>query len=98
MFDRLDCNSINEYKKLSEKEKAVLLEWIQDNLTKTNRLTNFCTSYSLKHVFEMSKKGFYLTNGAFKGAMNEAGFKTKNRSEINWTFNVSKKSLALKVK
>ena len=37
----------------------------------------------------------YFTNGEFKGAMLEMGYKVKDRSELNWVFNVSEKSPAI---
>ena len=33
--------------------------------------------------------GFYISNGMFKQAMKVCGFKVKNESETNWTFNIS---------
>jgi hypothetical protein len=44
------------------------------------------SSYALKHVFERQPYGFYLYNGAFKGAMREAGFEPLDPDKQNWTF------------
>lgn len=51
------------------------------------------TSYGLKHGFEGSQGGFYITNGQFKGAMLIAGFTPSNTSKLNWHFNISKRSV-----
>lgn len=37
----------------------------------------------------------YFTNGEFKGAMLKMGYKVKDRTELNWVFNVSEKSPAI---
>ncbi|MDU6094507.1 hypothetical protein ACXXH6_05650 [Staphylococcus epidermidis] len=35
----------------------------------------------------------YVTNGQFKGAMLKAGFDVKDKTQLNWHFNVSEKSI-----
>ena len=42
--------------------------WIETNLKPTKTFNDRRTSYGLKHLFE-DTGGFYIGNGAFKGAM-----------------------------
>ena len=70
-----------------------LLAWIAINLKPIGSINRRCTSYGLKHFFEASRDGFYITNGMFKGAMLQAGFFTGDKSLKNWHFNVSAKSV-----
>ncbi|WP_455810151.1 hypothetical protein [Clostridium butyricum] len=90
--NRDNCNDCNDnpsdFINLSVEEKNILCEWILENLNiKTNVINERITSYGLKHKFERSKKGFYITNGCFKGAMIERGFLHSNG--VNWCFNIS---------
>lgn len=86
-----DClNNPKEFEKLSEEKKEILCEWIENNLNNRRKTINTrVTSYGLKHKFEESKKGFYITNGCFKGAMIEMSFNHSNG--VNWCFNLSSK-------
>ena len=82
----------------NEKQKE-LLNWISANFNKIKTINKYHSSYSLKHVFELSKKGFYITNGEFIGAMIKAGFNCKpGWISTNFNFNISEKSLAFKKK
>ena len=69
-----------------------------------NKIKTFntrCTSYGLKHVFGRRYRkvlsgtfeSSYVTNGQFKGAMLKAGFDVKDKTQLNWHFNVSEKSI-----
>jgi hypothetical protein len=61
---------------LSESEQQELLGWIAATIRSVRRRSPgaYCpSSYYLKHEFERSSNGFYITNGQFKGAMQEAG-------------------------
>nr|WP_202596019.1 hypothetical protein [Staphylococcus epidermidis] len=59
------------------------------------------SSYGLKHVFETEYRkkledtfeGSYITNGQFKGAMLKAGFDVKDKTQLNWHFNLSERSI-----
>ncbi|WP_053983764.1 hypothetical protein [Niameybacter massiliensis] len=75
---------------LSENEKEILLKWIDDNFSPIQSFLTSKTSYGLKQTFDRTH--FYVCNGVFKGAMLEAGYKVKNTDDINWIFNISKKS------
>lgn len=92
-----DINNSNAFNDLNEHEKITLVSWITDNLEqyRIKSYQNHHSSYGLKHVFERSEQGFYITNGQFKGAMLHAGFKPKNTDDINWTYQLSKKTLQL---
>lgn len=81
-------NNPKEFEKLSKKKRDILCEWIENNLNiRTKTINRRITSYRLKHKFEKSDKGFYITNGCFKGAMMEMGVKHSNG--VNWCFNIS---------
>lgn len=81
------------YEDLDDGQKAVLRKWIYENLQPIKTVSKGSNSYRLKHFFEKSQEGFYISNGMFKGAMLEAGYYTNNESALNWNFNVSKKSV-----
>jgi hypothetical protein len=76
-------------------QQKALTDWINGNFLKIQSFNFRHSSYDLKHKFEKSENGFYMGNGAFKGAMLRCGFKVKDESTQNWTFNVSEKSPAL---
>ena len=96
-------NKINQpehFEELTDRKKEALLVFCHS----INRIKWFNTrrsSYGLKHVFEekyrnalySAVEGSYITNGQFKGAMLKAGFNVKDKSQLNWHFNVSEKSM-----
>ncbi|AQU78310.1 hypothetical protein [Planococcus faecalis] len=79
-----------EYEKLSPKQKAVIQDWIIREVT-PHKIKTFrgVTSYTIKHIFEDSKNGFYLTNGQMKGALDAADFEPKDRNVKNWEYALS---------
>lgn len=81
----LDVNQPSEFAKLPEDEKATLRGWIRERLVPTSTPGPH-SSYPLKHHFEASDGGFYVTNGQFKGAMLASGFKPLDRTELSWRF------------
>ena len=81
---------------MTNQEYIVLLDWIKSNLIPIQSFNDSKTSYGLKHIFENSENGFYVDNETFKAAMVECGFKVQNPNELNWVFNISQKSPALK--
>lgn len=84
-----DPNHPDEYHCLTQAEKNCLQFWIAHALSKAKTLNRRYTSYGLKHYFQ--DYGFYLNNGAFKGAMLEAGYpRLDRRGQINWYFNIKK--------
>ncbi|MBR8700275.1 hypothetical protein IX317_000603 [Fusobacterium sp. DD29] len=85
-----------DFEYLNCEEKAILLDWCSQ-LGKTHNMNRQHHSYGLKHVFERSRDGFYITNGTFKGAMLKLGFRHENvqKDGMNWYFNYSEIDLNL---
>jgi hypothetical protein len=81
------------YDQLTTPQKETLQLWIVSNLMPIGSINSRCTSYGLKHFFEATSDGFYISNGMFKGAMLAAGYQVGDRSSKNWHFNVSQKSV-----
>ena len=86
-----DLNQPEVFYDMSEEDRKTLLDWISCNLIPIKSFNTKHSSYRLKHILE-ADIGFYCTNGEFKGAMLESGYKVQNRNELNWNFNVSAKS------
>lgn len=83
----------HEFEQLTESQQEIILAWITVNLIPIRSLNRHCTGYGLKHFFEASHEGFYITNGMFKGAMLKAMFFTGDETLKNWHFNVSARSV-----
>jgi hypothetical protein len=85
----VDPNAPGDYWRLTHEQRKLLQSWIKRTLVPAAR-ADLLTSYTWKHRFEGSDEGFYLTNGAFKGAMRAAGYQPtkKTAREINWRFKV----------
>ena len=90
-----DCDMPKDYLKLSHEDQMILCKWIRENLTRRKTPNNSHSSYGLKRLFEKSDVGFYVTNGALKGAMEECGYTAHNTKEKNWIYCISNKSPAL---
>lgn len=81
------------YTNLSDERKSDLLNWIHNNLLPIQTFNARHTSYGLKHLVKLGEgKDSYFTNGEFKGAMLQAGYRVRNMREQNWIFNVSQRS------
>ena len=82
-----EANSPAQFLELEPAEQAALVDWIQSVLVpaKTPFRRN---SYGIKHDFDREPDGFYVRNGAFKGAMLAAGFPPVDETELNWGFRV----------
>lgn len=89
-------NNPELFEKMSKTQQKALLKWINENLSPRKTINTNIRSYRLKHFFEESEGGFYMTNGEFKGAMLIAGYKINNPNDINWYFNISAKSRCLR--
>lgn len=95
-----DINQSEHFKELNQVKKNALLEFCY-SINKIKTFNTRHTSYGLKHVFERKYRealsgtfeSSYVTNGQFKGAMLEAGFDVKDKSQLNWHFNASEKSI-----
>lgn len=72
----------------SEAEQHQVLSWIRNHIIPRRTANYFRTSYGLKHDFERDG-GFYMTNNQFKDAMNQAGFKPVDETELNWTYRIN---------
>lgn len=88
-----EINSPDEFNELTQDQKDVLTSWVSHfDMIKTINTRH--TSYGLKHKFENSQNGFYITNGQFKGAMREQGFKFKQPLDSpNESYNISEASV-----
>lgn len=73
---------------LTADEQEALLHWILGNFIEAKSALRRETSYTMKHWFERSQVGFYITNGHFKGAMLAAGFQPTNPKDNDWRFRV----------
>ena len=86
-------NLPSEFFKLSIEEQNAACEWIKKNLVPIKSPNYKCSSYRLKHLCEREMPNGYISNGAFKGAMEKCGFTAYKTSEVNWYYNISKKSI-----
>jgi hypothetical protein len=77
-----------EYERLTSEERGILLDWIDQKITPAKSVYKWATSYGLKHQFEVSSEGFYITNGQFKGAMLAAGYQPSSPYKNNWHFRI----------
>ncbi|MEA4971516.1 MAG: hypothetical protein VB051_13515 [Candidatus Pelethousia sp.] len=80
---------------LPVEQQQALCRWIKKNLRKRQTPLYLWTSYGLKHLFEFDA-GFYIDNGAFKGAMLRCCFQPAHPLERNWCFGISSRSPAFK--
>lgn len=89
---KLQINQPADYEQLHLFERLILNAWIVNHL-EPYKIKSFSgpTSYRLKHHFEYSKNGFYITNGQMKGALAAAGFLPKDEYDLNWTYQLSRK-------
>ena len=85
-------NLPERFDQMTEDRKYHLIAWIAQNLIPRDTFNELHTSYGLKHLI----KDEYYTNGEFKGAMKKLGYKIQNEDELNWVFNVSKRSPAFR--
>jgi len=90
-------NQPEAFNYLTPGEQDRLIRWIKEYLSPIKSINDRHTSYGLKHRFG-SQGGFYIGNGAFKGAMLACGYKVKDKSELNWSFNISQKSKTFTVR
>jgi hypothetical protein len=86
-------NDARWYDVLPPEEQAALQTWIRLAVAPASR-SDGRTSYGIKHDFETV--GFYVPNGAFKGAMLAAGYEPTPGSKAakNWQFRIRPRSRA----
>ncbi|ANY12649.1 MULTISPECIES: hypothetical protein [Lactobacillaceae] len=89
-----ETNAPKLFNELSADEQVVLVNWVLTTLKPIKTFSSQRSSYEIKHIFERTPLGFYVLNGAMKGAMLIAGYQIKNEKEINWTFNISERSIS----
>lgn len=85
-------NQPDDFYRLNARDQAVLKNWISTKLNRIKTVNRRHTSYGLKHYFT-NDGNFYITNGMFKGAVIELGFKIADESKLNWNINVSERSI-----
>lgn len=93
--NNVDLNSPNNYEELIPEKQDILQDWIFKNFEISERFHLGNASNNLKNLFENSPEGFYITNGQFKGAMLIAGYRVKDDKQLNWYFNISKRSFKI---
>ena len=86
-------NNASEYADLSAEQKAEVQRWIAKFIAPRKQIDRRHTSYGLKHGFDRTwaldhPTGFYMSNGAFKGAMLAAGYEPSDRNALNWNFRI----------
>lgn len=81
------ANDPAAFQRLTPEEQSALVDWIRAVLAPAKTVFRR-TSYGMKHDFAREPDGFYIYNGAFKGAMLAAGFRPVDRNEVNWRFRV----------
>lgn len=91
-----DANHPLDFLKLTASETRILSNWIKLNFLPRKSPNRTHTSYGLKHIFEHSECGFYITNGMFKGAMMAQGYIPVDKEALNCHFRISQKSPAFK--
>ncbi len=77
-----------EFALLTDLEQRALLIWISIAM-RPAKTPDRRTSYGIKHDFDDwrdKRLGFYVTNGAFKGAMLAAGYAPVDPAAPNWIF------------
>ena len=77
---------------LSREQQETLVAWCKQ-FEPIKKINPSHISNGLKHIFQDSEGGFSVSDGAFKGAMIEAGFLVNDPDKLNWSFNISKKSV-----
>lgn len=82
-----------EFYRLSFDRRARLLAWIAANFEPAPRSLSGATSYSVKHELQRAPGGFYVVNGAFKGALVALGFEIPDRAALNWQFRARRRPM-----
>lgn len=82
-----DPNHPAQYDKLPDDQKQLLRDWIAYAFRPAPAYLYKRTSYGLKHDFQFATD-LYVNNGAFKGAMQEAGYTPKSQDAINPAYKI----------
>lgn len=81
-----DADLPSQFDLLTQAEQAAVQQWLIERFEPAARKPRFVStwsSYGIKHRFG-SNGGFYLTNGAMKGALLHAGFVPVDAGKRNW--------------
>ena len=79
-------NQPEEFDCLPSEDRSRVLDWIGRSFAPSgSRNASPGISYGMKHWLE-EDLGFYITNGAFKGAMLAAGYQPWDATALNWEF------------
>lgn len=83
----LTQDSPEQFHELRERDQKAVLEWIAESFEPSHEWTKDHSS-ELRYLFTRSRRGFYIYNGSFKGAMKVAGYEHKDadRNGSNWYF------------
>lgn len=86
-----------EYKNLPRYKQKAIQRFIRNKIA-PHKIKTFrgVTSYGIKHRFEETEHGFYITNGVMKGAMQAAGFVAKEERAKNWEYPLSVRAMECK--
>lgn len=96
---RFKCEPLNWYDnprmflELKPLEQTILIAWIFNILAPSKGINSDIDSYQIKHLFNDSLLGFYISNGQLKGAMIIAGYNSKDMNNQNWHFNIKQASI-----
>ena len=82
-----------EFCRLTFDERVRLLAWLAESFEPGPRVLRGATSYSVKHEFQYAEGGFYVVNGAMKGALLALGFSICDRSVQNWQFRARRRAV-----
>src|ERR1035438_9641359 len=82
-----EANDPAGFQNIKHEEQATLVDWIRAVLVPAKTVFRR-NSYGMKRDFAREPDGFYIKNGAFKGAMLAVGFHPVDEHELNWRFRV----------
>jgi len=91
--ERKKYDDPKKFLELSSMKQTQLVNWILNNFDPGKTINHSRSSYGLKHYFSNDVNGFYICNGAFKGAMMIAGFHVYDDQAQNWYFNIKQSSI-----
>lgn len=87
-------NNADEYltsREITDQQREEVQRWISEHISPRKSENSRITSYGLKHKFDNREehKGFYMTNGEFKGAMRASGYEPTNPDDMNWCYRIN---------
>lgn len=86
-------NDPNDFYKLPPDRQEILLNWIRTHLYPISTINYAHDSSVIRGLIDLGPgTNSYFSNGEFKGAMLEAGFRASSLKKLNWYFNISENS------